>query len=484
MTPSLIVFDNLSSHFKKYESPNCINFDSYLKNYPKLNQSKVKVINLCDTDKYLSEGYYCSLLAEARNHTVVPSVKTLNEIRDGVSFLLSEKNCHKEELLFLQKYSFDEPIYVFFGKSYLPNLKRFSHSLYKRYSTPILKVEKGKSSDVVAVSSVSPTDLPKPLLKSFTEDLFNNDLIRWNSPLRSKRFRWDLAILVNPKEKTPPSDQRALKSFVKAASQLRIQAHIVTIDELFNISKYDAIFIRETTAIDHYTYRLVCEAEAQGLVVIDDSNSILRCCNKVFLQDAFTYNKVPSLRSRVVSRFSQNEIKEIENDLVYPMVVKTPEGSFSTGVFKVENRTELRETLEKLFTESSLVLLQEYMYTDYDWRIGVLNGRALYACRYYMARNHWQIYNHKSSKDFSGRFDCLPTFEVPKNVLQAALKASKMIGTGLYGVDVKEYQNNAYVIEVNDNPSIEHDCEDQYLGEELYMQIMSEFLHRLEARGR
>ena len=116
--------------------------------------------------------------------------------------------------------------------------------------------------------------------------------------------------------------------------------------------------------------------------------------------------------------------------------------------------------------------------------MGILNGRALYACRYYMARNHWQIYNHDSKRFFSGGFDTLPTFELPMNVLNAALKAASVVGNGLYGIDIKESVGHAYVLEVNDNPSIDHGVEDSYLGEELYMQIMSEFLRRLELRGR
>ena len=161
-----------------------------------------------------------------------------------------------------------------------------------------------------------------------------------------------------------------------------------------------------------------------------------------------------------------------------------PEGSFSKGVYKVKDRAELKERLEELFVDTALVLAQEYLYTDYDWRIGVLNGRAIYACKYMMARNHWQIYNHESKRFNSGGFETLPTFEVPRAVLQAALKACDMIGNGLYGVDIKQKDNQVYVIEVNDNPSIDHKVEDVYLGNELYMVIMTEFANRLEKRGR
>ena len=101
-----------------------------------------------------------------------------------------------------------------------------------------------------------------------------------------------------------------------------------------------------------------------------------------------------------------------------------------------------------------------------------------------MARNHWQIYNHGSKRFSAGGFETLPTFEVPKVVLDAALKAAKTIGNSLYGVDVKQVDDKAYVLEVNDNPNIDHKIEDAYLGDELYMQIMAEFQRRLEARGR
>ncbi|HKK19225.1 MAG TPA: RimK family alpha-L-glutamate ligase, partial [Opitutales bacterium] len=248
----------------------------------------------------------------------------------------------------------------------------------------------------------------------------------------------------------------------------------------------DALFIRETTSIDHPTYRLARRAEKEGLVVMDDPTSIMRCCNKIFLHDAFTYNKVSAPRTMVVADASPDTLVRIEAELNYPIVLKMPESSFSVGVFKVKDRGELDEKLKLMLQDSSLALVQEYLYTDYDWRIGVLNGRAIYACKYFMARGHWQIYNHGSEqrRHQSGGFETIATFEVPRVVLKAALKACSIIGKGLYGVDIKQQDKQVYVIEVNDNPSIDHRVEDRYLGDELYMIIMQEFADRLEQRGR
>ena len=316
-------------------------------------------------------------------------------------------------------------------------------------------------------------------LASFTERAWRT------GSARRRATRWDMAILVDPEEAYPPSNREAVSRFVKAAGKVGIHAELLTAAQASHIGQFDALFIRETTVIDHHTYRLARRAEQEGLVVIDDPTSILRCCNKVFLHDAFSYNKVPAPRTEVVTSCSDAAINTIESQFDYPVVLKMPEGSFSKGVFKVKDRQDLQNKLAESFKESALMLAQEFLYTDFDWRIAVLNGRAINACRYDMARNHWQIYNHDASRrNASGGFETLPTFEVPKAVLDAALRAANMIGKGLYGVDIKQKENHVYVIEVNDNPSIDHGVEDQYLGNELYMLIMQEFASRLEKRGR
>lgn len=64
-------------------------------------------------------------------------------------------------------------------------------------------------------------------------------------------------------------------------------------------------------------------------------------------------------------------------------------------------------------------------------------------------------------------------------VLETATKAASLIGKGLYGVDLKVVNGKAMVIEINDNPSIDHDVEDEVLGDELYYRILNYFIHQL-----
>ena len=102
----------------------------------------------------------------------------------------------------------------------------------------------------------------------------------------------------------------------------------------------------------------------------------------MFLHDAFTYNHVPTLKTRAVIGSSKQDQDEIERQFEYPVVLKMPGSSFSKGMFKINDRQALKLELDKQLQDTALVLVQEYLYTDYDWRIGVLNGRPIYACRY------------------------------------------------------------------------------------------------------
>ncbi|WMS86830.1 RimK family protein [Pleionea litopenaei] len=458
-----------------------ISFADYLRDYPKLGEPKTRIINLCDTSRYLSQGYYCSLLAEARHHVAMPSVKTINALRADGAFLWLKYQQLKNEA------APTEPVQLIIcmGSPLDGNYPSIAARIFREWPAPLLKVDlvpetKGIRAHVQRLSLNQLSDAEQT--KAVTT-LERNTSSRWQKHKDEKKFRWEMAMLVNKSDKVPPSNKGALDRFVKAGAKLGIAVHPVEAHELANLNQYDALFIRETTAINHITYQLACRAEELGLVVMDDTDSILRCCNKVYLHDAYNYQKVPSLKTEFILDNQANTLDQLEQTFGYPLVIKMPEGSFSKGVYKVKSRQELEQLTSELLNESAMLLVQEYLFTEYDWRIGIINGRAIYACRYYMARNHWQIYNHGSSRNFSGGFDALPTFEVPRQVLKAALKAAAVIGNGLYGVDLKEVDGKAYVLEVNDNPSIDHNVEDAYLGDELYMQVMGEFLRRLEQRG-
>ncbi|WP_333876854.1 RimK family protein [Methylobacter sp.] len=489
MARTLLVVDDLSDWNPYYPSDQVITFETYLATEQDESQQRVRIINLCSSYRYLSDGYYCSLLAEARGHHVIPSVKVLNDLGkkalyrlqlDDLSQTLERafKTADKDREVTLMSY---------FGTTHDPAFHELARLLFERFSCPILEVTLHyypQQWEIIGLKAISHRHLDDAQQTVFADALDKFSTKVWRKGRARKAARFDLAILVNPEEQLPPSNRGALKKFIKIGRQLGIEIELITQQHYVRLPEFDGLFIRETTNIDHHTYRFAKKAEAEGLVVIDDPTSMLRCTNKVYLADLFRTHKVPTPKTWLLHKGNTAHLDRVEAEAGFPVVVKIPDGSFSRGIVKVNDRKELELKVEELFQKSALLLAQEFLYTDFDWRIGIFNNKALYACRYYMVKNHWQIYRHGGSRIDTGSFATLPTFEVPKAVLDAALKATQPIGNGLYGVDVKEKDGKGYVIEVNDNPNIDSGVEDKYLGDELYRLIMTELLRRMENRSK
>jgi glutathione synthase/RimK-type ligase-like ATP-grasp enzyme len=484
MTQTLIIVDDMADWDAFYPSEHVMLFSDYLDSGRVKTAERTRIINLCRSFKYLSDGYYCSLLAEARGHSVIPSIKVLNDLgkRSLYQIQLDEIATDLAKTLKAHPPSDEILIHSYFGTSPKPEYRELARRLFELFPCPVLEItlRHRKRWEIVALKARSHRGLNDQEETGFADALNHYSRRVWRKSKGRKVYQFDLAMLVNPDEAMPPSDAKALKKFIKAGADLGIDVEIIGPKDYQKIPEYDGLFIRETTAIDHHTYRFAKRAEAEGLVVVDDPSSILRCTNKIYLADLFHKFKVPAPRTKILRRDNRALLDEAESTFGYPIVIKIPDGAFSRGVVKVTNRQELEEKTKELFQKTSLLLAQEFLYTDFDWRIGVFNNKPLYACRYYMVKNHWQIYRHGSGKTDSGSFDTLPTFEVPKGVLEAAMAATKPIGTSLYGVDVKEKNGKGFVIEVNDNPNIDRGIEDRYLGDELYTQIMQEFLRRMK----
>lgn len=484
MARTLLVVDDLSDWSPYYPSDQVITFEGYLATEQGNTEQRMRIINLCSSYAYLADGYYCSLLAEARNHHVIPSVNVLNDLGKNALYRLQLEDLTQPLARALKRqHKKDEfSLLSYFGNTPESDFQELARLLFERFPCPILEItlrlqQQWEVTDLKAISHRHLDDSKQTL---FAEALDKFSKKVWRKSRARKTARYDLAILIDPDEKLPPSNNTALKKFIRIGTELGVDVELITQKDYGRLPEFDGLFIRETTAIDHHTYRFAKKAEAEGLMVIDDSTSILRCANKVYLADLFRTHRVPTPKTWILHKGNTEHLDKLEINAGFPVVIKIPDGSFSRGIVKVNNRQELELKVAELFQQSALLLAQEFLYTEFDWRIGIFNNKALYACRYYMVKNHWQIYRHGAGRTDSGDFATLPTFEVPKAVLEAALKATQYIGDGFYGVDVKEKNGKGYVIEVNDNPNIDSGIEDKYLGDELYRLIMAEFLRRME----
>jgi len=486
MTGWVIVVDQ-PKDFPNAETPHkVITTSEYLARPRLFENGRPKLLNLSRSYAYQSKGYYTSLLAEARGHRVVPTVETMLELREAK--LYEHALPELEDLLnrCARRADFQPDgefkLLVCFGIARDPRFEPFGRLLFDWFRCPALEVSVDTSSVWYTIERIRMRTLTR---LANGEVAFLRDSLRahtsreWRDPKARTVPKYDLAILYDPNEKLAPSSAATIKHFARIADKLSFDVEPITKRQLAELAEYDGLFIRETTSIDNHTYRFARRAWQEGMPVIDDPISMIRCMNKVFLMELLGSNQVPTPPTVMLA--DESDLPRAMDELALPLIVKIPDGSFSRGIHKVSTVDEFKRITEELFEETDLLLAQKFLPTEFDWRVGVLAGQPLFVCQYRMARGHWQIVKHGA--DGSAREGGHRTFDIdqaPREVVDLAVRAARAVGDGLYGVDLKQTPNGIVVMEVNDNPNIEHGIEDAVGKDEVWIRILKWFIERLE----
>ena len=483
----LIVVDNPNDWPLDISGVGVVSARAYLTDPAYGEGRSVKVFNLCRSYRYQSLGYYVSLLAEARGHKPLPRVSTMEDLQSqNLVRLLTEDldNLVQKSLAPIKSDTFELSIY--FGRNMASRHGALSHQLFSLLQAPLLRAHFERHREqwrLRSVRAISANDIPSHHQDFVVEAATAYFMGRRRRTHKRPLPRFDLAILHDPDNPEPPSNARAMKQFEKTAAEVGLQAEFITRSDIGRLPEFDALFIRDTTFANHYTYQFSRRATAENMVVIDDPDSILKCNNKVYLAELLARHNIPAPRTLMVHH---DNVGQIISHLGLPCVLKQPDSSFSLGVAKVETEQELFKKVKALLHKSELIVAQEYLPTEFDWRVGILDRRPLFVCKYFMAAGHWQIVKRESGRKGyeEGPVQAVAVAEAPEEVVKIALQSANLIGDGLYGVDIKQIGNRCYVIEVNDNPNVDAGNEDGVLKDALYREIMGSFVRRIEARKR
>lgn len=481
----IVVLSNPSEWIFGIDGVDVVSTKEYLSNPQFTLLKNVRVFNLSGDYSYQSEGYYVSLLAEARGHKPLPDMKTLLDLRVPsmvrvVSDDLDELIQRSLKYLNQEQFSLD----IFFGQNTSAQYAKLASEIYKFFQSPLLKAKFSFNIKWVlqgiketTISGIPANDID--IIRNFASDYFGKK--RYDKP-RPDKSVYDVAILYSAGRGESPSNKPAINRFIEAGEKCGFNVELITHEDFQRIPSFDALFIRDNTTVKNYTYRFSRCAQSEGLAVIDYPDTILKCSNKVYIAELLQMMNLATPKTMIIH---QGNKPEIEETLGLPCVLKSPDSAFSLGVKKVETAEELNTLVKKMLDHSDMIIGQQYIFTEFDWRIGILDNKVLFACKYYMARGHWQIYNwhSKSKKDISGRFENIPIGDVPAPILKLALRAvSAVHADGLFGVDIKVVNGKPYIIEINDNPNIDAGVEDKILKDELYLMVMQSLRRRIEEK--
>jgi len=375
---------------------------------------------------------------------------------------------------------------AYFGRDPAERHQALAQQIWADVKAPLLRMRFRRAGDcwtLERMAAIGVSDVPaqhRPfLLEAARAHVASSE--RPNAP-RASGEKPRVAILWDPKEEHKPSNEAAVQRFVEAPPSVGLAADVIGPDDIERLEAYDELLIRAGTDVAGYTYEFARRAEALGMPVVDDPDSILKCTNKVFLRELMSRYRIPEPKTLVVHR---DNVDQVVQTLGLPCVLKLPDSGFGLDVLKIEAEDQLEAAANKFFAVSELIIAQEWLPTGFDWRVGVYDRRPLFVCKYFMAPGHWKVNRIEPGQEtVEGETVAYAVGEVPEIVVGTAVRAANLIGRGLYGVDLKQVEDRCYLIEVNDNPNVDAGNEDQVLGSALYREVMGVYARRIAERRR
>jgi len=482
----ILIVDNPDTWKIKVADLAIVSSHEYLTNPDWAKARNLRVFNLSKSYSYQSKGYYVSLLAEARGHKPIPTVGNILDVQKPFVIKLMSEDFDALIQRRLKDLRSDEfTLSVYFGRNLAEKYDDISNLLHRMFRVPFLRVRfvRSRRWHIQSIKTISTKDIPEshfPFVLQRAEEYFSRK--RYDSGKTAKHIgRYALAILYREDDPAPPSDKKAIQKFVRYGEKAGFEVDVISVKDYSRLLMYDALFIRQNTHVNNETYQFAHHAQREGIALLDYPESILKINNKVYLAELLHSTGVATPKTMIVHRRNRHLV---ESTLKLPCVLKLPDSTFSFGVKKATTAVELTDLIDSMLKKSELLIAQEYCFTEYDWRVGILDGEPLFACKYLMAKDHWQIYNWAAKKrnDVSGGFEGISLTEVPPAILRIAVKSVKPIGRGLYGIDIKLINDRPIVIEINENPNIDEGVEDLMEGDVIYKKIIDAFLRRIAER--
>lgn len=442
---------------------------------PRLRAAGTRVVNLSRTTRYLSRGYYVSLVADARGQTVEPGVDALRGLLDPD---VRVRALHEAQLPVASdaERAPEERALVLLGRTQDPRFRTLARRVHEVWPHPLLMLHLVREQRVWRLLDVRTVTL---------SDLSPDDLGRLRQALAAQRtapaspatsgFR--LAVLFDPDDPHRPSDAPTIDRLARVAARQGVSVQRIGPEDLGRVGEFDALWIRTLTGTQEPSFRFARRAEALGMPVLDDTRSILRCGSKVWLHEQLSRHGVAMPTTVLVDPSTRYE--DVVAAIGTPFVLKRPDGSFSKGVVRIDGAPGFGLHATAWLRASPLLVAQAWMPTAFDWRVTVLDGRPLFVCRYHMARGHWQIAKSTAARTTFGKVEAVPRAEADADVVEVACRAARLIGDGLYGVDLKDGPSGPVILEVNDNPNLDTGYDDAADGGVIYEDLIAWYRRRL-----
>ena len=211
---------------------------------------------------------------------------------------------------------------------------------------------------------------------------------------------------------------------------------------------HDAVIPRIGHSITKHGVAVLRHMEQLGIWTANSGQGILQSRDKLHASQILARNKIPVPKTTYV-----RDIIDVEPAIDFvgglPVVIKVTQGTQGQGVFLRHTVHESRSLIQGLLLTGKAVLVQEYIAESHgkDIRALVVGDRVVAAMRR-KARGR----EFRSNYHLNGTVEKV---EISEEFEEQAVRAARVLGLNVAGVDLLESNNGPLVLEVNSSPGLE-----------------------------
>ncbi len=217
---------------------------------------------------------------------------------------------------------------------------------------------------------------------------------------------------------------------------------------MIKIRDVDAIIPRVGATATRYGAQVIRQFELKGVFTVCTSEALLRARDKFKCFQHLVSHGIPVPKT-VLLNMVDVKAPFIRDHFDLPLVVKLKESTHGLGVVLAQDYQNAHSISEAFAKMSEETLLQEFIKESngVDIRIFIVNGEVVGAMRREAAMGDFRSNLHRGGKSYVEKL----TSEEEK----IALKAARVLGLKVAGVDVLRSKGGPLVLEVNASPGLE-----------------------------
>jgi ribosomal protein S6--L-glutamate ligase len=214
------------------------------------------------------------------------------------------------------------------------------------------------------------------------------------------------------------------------------------------LEKPDVIVPRIGASITPYGLAVVNHFDTMGVAIVNNSVPIARARDKLRSLQLLARFDV-DVPKTLITRRADDLDAAVERLGSYPVIMKILQGTQGVGVMIAQSRAELVSVLDAMWELGQDIMLQEFIRESKgrDVRALVVGDRVVASMERVAKRGEFRSNIHRGAVGRAVRLD--------KSYAAVAVKAARVMGLEIAGVDLLYGEHGPKVMEVNSSPGIE-----------------------------